>query len=95
MGFGSKESKKRQLGTWHGRAYGSTGRAILLEKQQKGLQSSSTVVPVAARPCQPSSVGIGFETLTAWIFLHHIFIFSAPNIILDPFLLESSLKPFL
>jgi len=95
MGFRSNSTLKRQLGTWHGRATGCTSRATTLERALKGS-------PVSARPslwwhgpCQASGVGSGLETFLAWKFLHRIFIFSAPNIILDPFLLESSLKPFL
>ena len=72
------------------------------KKQQKRANASSTVVHVVARSCmwwhglcQASSVCSGLETSLAWIFLHQIFIFSATNIILDPFLLESSLKPFI
>jgi len=36
MGFRSKIHLKRQLGTWHGCATSSTGRANLLENASKG-----------------------------------------------------------
>jgi len=49
MGFRSNKSLKRQLGTWHGRACGGTGHAILLEKAAKGSPASRTVVHVVAR----------------------------------------------
>jgi len=36
MGFKSNNTLKRQLETWHGRAYGGTARANTLEKASKG-----------------------------------------------------------
>jgi len=67
----------------------------LWEKQQKGVLHRARPCLWWHGPCQAFGVGSGLETFLAWIFLHRIFIFLAPNIILDLFLLESSLKPFL
>jgi len=65
------------------------------KKQQKRLEHRARPCLWWHGQCQPSGVGSGSETLLAWIFLHQIFIILAPNNILDPFLLESSSKPFL
>jgi len=50
MGFRSNSTLKRQLGTWHGRATGSTDRANTLEKAAKGC-------PTVAHSCAIGSMG--------------------------------------
>jgi len=67
----------------------------LWKKQQKGILHRARSCLWWHGPYQASGVGSGLEIFLAWVFLHRIIIFSAPNIILDHFLLESSLKPFL
>jgi len=88
MGFRSNKSLKMQLGTWHGRATGSTGCATTLGKAAKGSQR------IEHGRAKLLALAIDLKLLWLGYFLHRIFIFSAPNIILDPFLLKSSLKPF-